>query len=349
MIGAGFAMVPAWLVRKGVTGNELLVYVHLALYGRFNPGSAEYEECRPSRKTLAESTGRSISTIDRALAGLEEKGAIVGDVIFDARTGAQRPTVYRLVFGRVEQTHPAPPDSDSTDTSGDDCARVEAEARDTAGDGGESSPATGGDCHRRRGGIVTGDAQSITKEPEPETHTPPALDEKVTTADTTGPKRGNGQLFSQEDRDTLNAVVADVVRQRSWPAGKVAEAIRAALVEGYDASVIATKMRELAADAETRWPGRLVHSLNVAAVNTPPARPAPTRSDNRPRCARHPGEAADACGGCRGELIAAKDATSGVYANRIKGDLAAQAAAGAAPGTRGAAALSACRATKSRK
>ncbi|XTZ13944.1 hypothetical protein ACQSSU_20820 [Micromonospora echinospora] len=107
--GRGFAMVPAWLVWKQPTANALTVYVHLALFGTFNPGTATYEECRPSKKTLAHGdpkkgypgTGLSESTVGRALRELEKLRAIKGEPSFDPITGAQGPTVYRLVFGQL--------------------------------------------------------------------------------------------------------------------------------------------------------------------------------------------------------------------------------------------------------
>ncbi|MCX5070843.1 helix-turn-helix domain-containing protein [Micromonospora lupini] len=107
--GRGFAMVPAWLVWKQPTANALTVYVHLALYGTFNPGTATYEQCRPSKRTLAKGdpkkgypgTGLSESTVGRALRELEALNAIKGEEQYDPATGAQLPTVYRLIFGQV--------------------------------------------------------------------------------------------------------------------------------------------------------------------------------------------------------------------------------------------------------
>ncbi|MBM0201934.1 hypothetical protein JNW90_01525 [Micromonospora sp. STR1s_5] len=107
--GRGFAMVPAWLVWKQPSANALTVYVHLALYGTFNPGTATYEQCRPSKKTLAKGdpkkgypgTGLSESTVGRALRELEALNAIKGEEQYDPTNGAQLPTVYRLIFGQV--------------------------------------------------------------------------------------------------------------------------------------------------------------------------------------------------------------------------------------------------------
>jgi hypothetical protein len=114
--GRGYAMVPAWLAWKQPSPNALLVYVHLALFGTFNPGTATYEQCRPSKKTLAKGdpdrkykgTGLSESTVGRALRELERLGGIVGEPSFDEKDGSQGPTVYRVVFGAVVEEVSAP-------------------------------------------------------------------------------------------------------------------------------------------------------------------------------------------------------------------------------------------------
>jgi len=108
--GAGFGMVPGWLLVQQPSANALLVYVHLAMFGTFNPGTATYEQCRPSAKTLANGdpkrdypgTGLSINTVRRALTELEALGAIVGEPAYDSR-GGQLPNVYRLQFGTLHQ------------------------------------------------------------------------------------------------------------------------------------------------------------------------------------------------------------------------------------------------------
>lgn len=114
--GRGFAMVPAWLAWKQPSANALLVYVHLALFGTFNPGTATYEQCRPSKRTLAEGdlsrgypgTGLGEQTVGRALRELVALGAIRGEPSFHPVTGAQGPTVYRLVFGQVHEQQADP-------------------------------------------------------------------------------------------------------------------------------------------------------------------------------------------------------------------------------------------------
>ncbi len=107
--GAGFAMVPGWLLRQKPSANAILVYVHLAMHGTFNVGEARYDSCRPSKKTLANGSpdrgypgcGLSEQVIGRALRELEGLGAIKGEPFFHPRTGAQQPNVYRLIFGEV--------------------------------------------------------------------------------------------------------------------------------------------------------------------------------------------------------------------------------------------------------
>lgn len=122
--GAGYAMAPGWLLKKKravkdkktgalvwvlPSANAILVYIHLAMFGQFNPGTALYENARPSAVTLAKGKpsigypgiGFSVSTVRRALDELEELGAIIGEPQFDA-DGGQLPNVYRLVFGSVQ-------------------------------------------------------------------------------------------------------------------------------------------------------------------------------------------------------------------------------------------------------
>ena len=154
--GTGFAMVPGWLLATRPSGTAVLVYAHLAMHGTYNPGTATYEQCRPSARTLAygdprrgyPGTGLSIKTIRRALDELEALGAIVGEAAYDER-GARLPNVYRLQFGQVT---PPPGGVVTSDQGG-------------------WSPATRGGGHQRPGGVVTSDHQPITNHPDPSTHT----------------------------------------------------------------------------------------------------------------------------------------------------------------------------------
>ncbi len=104
----GYGMVPAWLAWRRPSANAVLVYVHLALFGKFNTGWQVYDECRPSLTTLVDGgarkardgypgTGLSKSTVQRALNELIDLHAAEGIPQFDPVTGAQQPTVYRLI------------------------------------------------------------------------------------------------------------------------------------------------------------------------------------------------------------------------------------------------------------
>lgn len=112
--GRGFAMVPAWLALKQPSGNAAIVYIHLAMWGRFNQGSARYEDCTPSRQELStgvagtayHGTGLSVATIKRALRELMDLGAIVGKTRY-GDDGSQLPTTYEVIYGDVSE--PAPP------------------------------------------------------------------------------------------------------------------------------------------------------------------------------------------------------------------------------------------------
>lgn len=111
---SGFAMVPGWLTEKKInnkklSGNGLLAYVNLALRGTWNPGTGEYDECRPSMKTLANDMGVAVNTARNAVQEVERFGGVLGTERFD-ETGNQLPTVYRVIFGKViEPPSPPPP------------------------------------------------------------------------------------------------------------------------------------------------------------------------------------------------------------------------------------------------
>jgi len=66
---AGFAIIPRHLL--GVQPVEVKVYMALALYVDWDSG-----ECWPSRQTLANDAGVSLSTVKRALHALVKYGAI---------------------------------------------------------------------------------------------------------------------------------------------------------------------------------------------------------------------------------------------------------------------------------
>ncbi len=112
--GKGFVMAPGWLMKKQPSPNAVMVYIHLGLHGKFNPGEGRYDECRPSKKTLSKGDlergypgcGLSEQVIGRALRELETLGAIKGTDAFDAK-GGQLPTVYRLIFGELHEEETA--------------------------------------------------------------------------------------------------------------------------------------------------------------------------------------------------------------------------------------------------
>lgn len=114
--GAGYVMVPGWLLARRPSANALMLYTHLAMHGRFDHATAVYEECRPSIKRLSQGdprsgypgTGMSPATIHRALRELVELGAITGRPAYDRR-GGQLPTIYRVMFGRIAPTSDTPP------------------------------------------------------------------------------------------------------------------------------------------------------------------------------------------------------------------------------------------------
>lgn len=95
------AMIPTWLAIKQPTGKALMVYAHLAMWGRFHQDSAQADDRVPSRQELStgvphtdyRGTGLSLATVSRALRELIDLGAIVGRPRYDD-DGSQLPTVY---------------------------------------------------------------------------------------------------------------------------------------------------------------------------------------------------------------------------------------------------------------
>lgn len=175
--GDGYAMVPGWLLARTYandkgercrpSGNALLVYVHLAMHGKFDHATGVYDQCRPRVSRLADGdpesgypgTGLSGSSINRALRELRKLGAIRGTPRFGP-DGAQLPTVYRVYFGRVAPPDEAPPMSPVT--------------------GGDATGDRGGH-HQQQGGATTGGrggTPPVVDNPEPSTQnqppTPPA-------------------------------------------------------------------------------------------------------------------------------------------------------------------------------
>ena len=100
-LSAGFVMVPAWLRRKKPSGNAYAVYVTLAAFGKYNPETGTYDECRPAMATLAEECGLSESTVKRALAELYGHGAVERTTRYDAETRKHLPSIYRVVVGSL--------------------------------------------------------------------------------------------------------------------------------------------------------------------------------------------------------------------------------------------------------
>lgn len=123
---SGYAMVPRWLTRKVIegkklSGNGISAYVNLAMYGTWNPGTGEYEECRPSMKSLSIDMGVALNTARNAVQEVQRYGGVIGTERFDDR-GNQLPTVYRVVFGRVVEPddNTPPPKSDRGGTPEND-------------------------------------------------------------------------------------------------------------------------------------------------------------------------------------------------------------------------------------
>jgi hypothetical protein len=333
--GKGFAMVPAWLAWKKPSANALLVYVHLALFGTFNPGTATYEQCRPSKRTLAEGdpkrgypgTGLGEQTVGRALRELESLGAIKGEPSYHPKTRAQGPTVYRLVFGQVVEDETAgqtpvsqviPPRDGGKETAGQDPISPVTPSPGI-------SPDMGGISTAVPGPGITSDTQPRTSfDLEPCTKkTPPTPREPATAAVDDQAVTQGGSILDEETRNILNTAVDRAVTERAgaagWTAGKVRAAVREQLDAGATAAEVVAGLAAAAADVEgTAYPGRLAwwvteRRRQAAAAATPgPAwAEGPFRhlAPGTPMCRTHQGEPAHNCNRCAAERAGADDGT----------------------------------------
>lgn len=68
-----FGMVPDWVDEAITDGHEMRVYVRLVR----KYANARTRECYPSQQTLAEELGIGLRTVQRAIAGLIEHGALI--------------------------------------------------------------------------------------------------------------------------------------------------------------------------------------------------------------------------------------------------------------------------------
>lgn len=166
--GTGFGMVPGWLMLRRPSANAVLVYVHLAMHGWFNQGTATYEECKPSKKTLANGDpkrgypgcGLGEQTVARALRELETLGAIVGEPRWDAK-GGQLPNVYRLMFGGVAEPEPEEVRPEAVIAAQQGVSPVIPGGAITSDTGeGGSTQYPGGGIESDMGGGITSDTQS---------------------------------------------------------------------------------------------------------------------------------------------------------------------------------------------
>lgn len=168
--------------------------------------------------------------------------------------------------------------------------------------------------------------------------------------------RGESDSLGRATRDSLNAAVERAVALRAgaagWSVGQVRAAVRTAVDAGDAPADVVAALDRIAADPDTRAPGRLRHAVAelVAARGRPaPAaagdadpgetadryRHAPVVPPGAPRCNRHPDQpAGPACPLCDQEQADAErerldaDAARQLAAERIAAARARRAAAG---------------------
>jgi hypothetical protein len=319
--GRGYAMVPGWLLLKEPSPNALVVYVHLAMHGTFNTGEARYEQCRPSKKTLAEGDprrgypgcGLGERTIGRALRELEDLKAIKGEPYFDPKTGAQGATVYRLIFGEIAEE---PDDLPMEETAGGHpMSPVTPPAHET-------SPRVTGDTPPH----VTGDTPPmtpVTHHLEPETQNPlprenlrpPALSAS-NAAREAAPNPGGIETNPEPRPDAdprrtpaFVALAAELAAAGGWDPAATEETMLALLGAGRAVADITRVLREAAEGkhGHTGSPRRFLSYWPPTMQAPEPewAKPNVAYLDrDRERCRRHPGEPSGACGRCKADALA---------------------------------------------
>ncbi len=330
--GKGYVMVPGWLVKKKPSANAVLVYVHLGMHGSFNSGEGRYEQCRPSKKTLAKGDpgrgypgcGLSEQTIGRALRELESLRAIKGEEAYDEK-GGQLPTVYRLIFGELneeeEETAAQTPISPVIHPSG-----ATSKSAQPGTPGGHKSDTPGGDKSDTPRGVsdLIPNQEALDLEPENKKTPPGSLTEPSASEPSAVEDQNGGDPPTTEDPhpDGLDRLVAELTAMEGWEASKTKTVLETLRAQGINPAEIARVAREVAAGVHgvTRGPNRLLHWWPVTRPASPAAEvPAWAKSRNAElpldvdRCRLHRGQPADGCNQCSGEAKGAEvDAPSTV-------------------------------------
>lgn len=172
----GYVMVPAWLLIKQPTGNDVLIYCTLASHGSWNPGIGVYENCKPSIELMVEETGLSRSTIKRCLANLIKFKAIKRTLQYTAE-GDPAPSLYRVIFGTVVE--PKEDDEDEGVDAGQVGSQEDRPPRKRRSKRGRSTGEPTGSVHPRTDGRSTDEPtvgppvdrnqEPSDQEPEPRT------------------------------------------------------------------------------------------------------------------------------------------------------------------------------------
>ena len=97
----GYAMIPGWIFGRGLSTTAIALYVLLAEYGTYRGETGTYEECRPSRATMARRLGVSVETVKRGLGELVDSGAVTRRARIDPASGARLPSVYTVQAGTI--------------------------------------------------------------------------------------------------------------------------------------------------------------------------------------------------------------------------------------------------------
>ena len=93
-----FALVPEWVIDLKISNSAFRLYAILARYADYNTHRAF-----PSRETLAERMGASVKTVERAVAELQEVGAIKRE-----NRGRYHSNIYTLVMDDPQGTKMSP-------------------------------------------------------------------------------------------------------------------------------------------------------------------------------------------------------------------------------------------------
>lgn len=176
-------------------------------------------------------------------------------------------------------------------------------------------------------GVTSSSPRGVRKSPDPKELDPQGLDPKnppptATSTEVaasavdeaaTGGDEDSSDKPDPDDKQSLTEALEAAIGQRHadprWYRSAVIAAMREALALGFPADVVATGIRQMALDPESRFPGRLAAFLALDKGNaggddeTQVFQPKQVLRRDDPRCRKHPQQLATSCPACYSEAV----------------------------------------------